>query len=81
MNQPHPPAGEHGKPATAPIPTSEREEPQRLRDGAGIAEAQAREAREAREAISAGGAMSHDEFMARLEEEDRRETAASAIDG
>ncbi|MEU9894751.1 hypothetical protein ACIBCS_07245 [Streptomyces phaeochromogenes] len=78
MNQPHPPAGEHGKPATAPIPTSEREEPQRLRDGAGIAEAQAREAREA---ISAGAAMSHDEFMARLEEEDRRETAASAIDG
>lgn len=61
---------EYGKPAAALIPISELEELQRLRDEADIAEARAREA-------SPGGpSMSHDEFMAQLEEEDRREAAS-----
>jgi prevent-host-death family protein len=61
---------EYGKPAAALIPISELEELQRLRDEADIAEARAREA-------SPGGpSMSHDDFMAQLEEEDRREAAS-----
>ncbi|MCX5603586.1 hypothetical protein OOK29_36160 [Streptomyces phaeochromogenes] len=36
---------------------------------------------QAREASPAGAAMSHEEFMARLEEGDRRETATSAVGG
>jgi len=61
---------EYGKPAAALIPISELEELQRLRDEADIAEARAREA------DPAGAAMSHDEFMAQLEEEDRQEAAS-----
>ncbi|WP_157881492.1 hypothetical protein [Streptomyces phaeochromogenes] len=75
MSRPHSPTGEHGKSAAALIPTSEPEEPQRLQDKADIAEAQAREA------SPAGAAMSHAEFMAQLEEEDRRDTATSAVGG
>ncbi|MDQ1027310.1 hypothetical protein QF035_004892 [Streptomyces umbrinus] len=70
MSRPRSPTGEHGKSAAVPIPTSEPEEPQRLRDEADIAEAQAREA------APSGAAMSHDEFMAQLEEEDRQEAAS-----
>jgi len=46
-----------------------------LRDKADIAEAQAHEA------SPAGAAMSHDEFMAQLEDEDRQETATSTVGG
>ncbi|MEV2192616.1 hypothetical protein AB0I02_16745 [Streptomyces phaeochromogenes] len=41
-----------------------------MRDKADITEARAREA------APAGAAMSHDEFMAQLEDEDRQETAS-----
>ena len=61
---------EYGKPAAALIPISELEELQRLRDEADIAEARAREA------ARSGPSMAHDEFMAQLEEEDRREVAS-----
>ncbi|WP_416976349.1 type II toxin-antitoxin system Phd/YefM family antitoxin [Streptomyces sp. T028] len=61
---------EYGKPAAALIPISELEELQRLRDEADIAEARAREA------DPSGPSMTHDEFMAQLEEEDRREAAS-----
>jgi prevent-host-death family protein len=61
---------EYGKPAAALIPISELEELQRLRDEADVAEARAREA------AAAGSSMSHDEFMAQLEAEDRREAAS-----
>ncbi|MFD4502170.1 type II toxin-antitoxin system Phd/YefM family antitoxin [Streptomyces sp. NPDC058457] len=61
---------EYGKPAAALIPISELEELQRLRDEADIAEARTREA------AQSGPAMAHDEFMAQLEEEDRREIAS-----
>lgn len=61
---------EYGKPAAALIPISELEELERLRDEADIAEAQAREA------APSGPSMSHDEFMAQLEEEDRQEAAS-----
>lgn len=61
---------EYGKPAAALIPISELEELQRLRDDADIAEARAREA------ARSGPSMAHDEFMAQLEDEDRREVAS-----
>lgn len=61
---------EYGKPAAALIPISELEELQRLRDEADIAEARAREA------APSGPSMSHDEFMAQLEAEDRRAAAS-----
>ncbi len=61
---------EYGKPAAALIPISELEELQRLRDEADIAEARAREAGRS------GPSMAHDEFMAQLEEEDRRGVAS-----
>ncbi|MFK0283921.1 type II toxin-antitoxin system Phd/YefM family antitoxin [Streptomyces sp. NPDC090499] len=61
---------EYGKPAAALIPISELEELQRLRDEADVAEARAREA------ARSGPSMAHDEFMAQLEEEDRREVAS-----
>ncbi|MEU9150111.1 type II toxin-antitoxin system Phd/YefM family antitoxin [Streptomyces sp. NPDC048417] len=61
---------EYGKPAAALIPISDLEELQRLRDEADVAEARAREA------ASSGPSMAHDEFMAQLEEEDRRAVAS-----
>ncbi|MEV0932014.1 hypothetical protein ACFWCA_17340 [Streptomyces phaeochromogenes] len=61
---------DYAESATALIPTSEPEKPQRLQDKADIAEARAREA------SPTGAAMSHEEFMAQLEEEDRREAAS-----
>lgn len=61
---------EYGKPAAALIPISELEELQRLRDESDIAEARARQA------APTGPSMSHDEFMAQLEEEDRQEAAS-----
>lgn len=61
---------EYGKPAAALVPISELEELQRLRDEAEIADAKAREA------APGGPSMSHDEFMAQLEAEDRREAAS-----
>ncbi|MER5517066.1 hypothetical protein [Streptomyces sp. NPDC002763] len=61
---------EYGKPAAALIPTSELEELQRLQVEADVAEPRAREA------ASSGPSMAHDEFMAQLEEEDRREVAS-----
>jgi prevent-host-death family protein len=61
---------EYGKPAAALIPISELEELHRLRDEADIAEARARRA------APSGPSMSHDEFMAQLEEEDRQEAAS-----
>ncbi|MEV7975968.1 type II toxin-antitoxin system Phd/YefM family antitoxin [Streptomyces sp. NPDC086519] len=61
---------EYGKPAAALIPISELEELQRLRDAADVAEARAREA------TRSGPSMTHDEFMAQLEDEDRREVAS-----
>ncbi|MBZ9639621.1 type II toxin-antitoxin system Phd/YefM family antitoxin [Streptomyces sp. PSKA30] len=57
---------EYGKPAAALVPIEELEELERLRDQADIAEARAREA------APAGPAMTHDEFMAQLEAEDRQ---------
>lgn len=61
---------EYGKPAAALIPISELEELQRLRDEADIAEVRARET------TPSGPPMAHDEFMAQLEAEDRREAAS-----
>lgn len=61
---------EYGKPAAALIPISELEELQRLRDAADIAEAAAREA------APTGPSMTHDEFMAQLEAEDRQAAAS-----
>ena len=61
---------EYGKPAAALIPVSELEELQRLRDEADIAEARAREA------AATGPALTHDEFMAQLEAEDRQDAAS-----
>ncbi len=61
---------EYGRPAAALIPISELEELQRLRDEADIAEARSREA------AASGPSLTHDEFMAQLEAEDRREAAS-----
>ncbi|WP_405615555.1 type II toxin-antitoxin system Phd/YefM family antitoxin [Streptomyces sp. NBC_00076] len=58
---------EYGRPAAALIPISELEELQRLCDEADIAEARAREA------AATGPALTHYEFMAQLEAEDRQE--------
>lgn len=57
---------EYGKPAAALVPIEELEELERLRDEADIAEARAREA------VPAGAPMTHEEFMAQLEAEDRQ---------
>lgn len=57
---------EYGKPAAALIPIGELEELERLRDAADIADARAREA------DPGGPAMTHDDFMARLEAEDQQ---------
>lgn len=61
---------EYGKPAAALIPISELEELERLRDEADLAEVRARQA------SPSGPSMSHDEFMAQLEAEDRQEAAS-----
>jgi prevent-host-death family protein len=61
---------EYGKPAAALIPISELEELQRLRDAADAAEAAAREA------APTGPSMTHDDFMAQLENEDLRAAAS-----
>ncbi|SNR98597.1 type II toxin-antitoxin system Phd/YefM family antitoxin [Actinacidiphila glaucinigra] len=61
---------EYGKPAAALIPIGELEELQRLRDAADAAESAARES------APTGPAMTHDEFMARLEDEDRQAEAS-----
>ncbi|MHA5052652.1 type II toxin-antitoxin system Phd/YefM family antitoxin [Streptomyces sp. SD15] len=57
---------EYGKPAAALVPIEELEELERLRDQVDVAEARAREA------APVGPAMTHDEFMAQLEAEDRQ---------
>ncbi|MEU4270920.1 type II toxin-antitoxin system Phd/YefM family antitoxin [Streptomyces sp. NPDC026092] len=56
---------EYGKPAAALVPIEELAELQRLRDEADIAEAARREA------DPGGVPLSHEEFMAQLEAEDR----------
>ncbi|WP_406862693.1 type II toxin-antitoxin system prevent-host-death family antitoxin [Streptomyces sp. HUAS MG47] len=57
---------EYGKPAAALVPIEELEELLRLRDETDLAEAKAHEAE------PTGPSMTHDEFMAQLEAEDRR---------
>ncbi len=57
---------EYGKPAAALVPVEELEELRRLRDEADIAEARLREA------DRRGTPLSHDAFMAQLEDEDRQ---------
>ncbi|MGW2562837.1 type II toxin-antitoxin system Phd/YefM family antitoxin [Streptomyces sp. NPDC001514] len=56
---------EYGKPAAALVPIEELEELQRLRDEADVREARMREAE------PGGLSLSHEEFMAQLEAEDR----------
>ncbi|WP_329401387.1 type II toxin-antitoxin system Phd/YefM family antitoxin [Streptomyces melanogenes] len=57
---------EYGKPAAALVPIEELEELERLRDEADLALARARDA------APSGPSMTHDEFMAQLETEDRQ---------
>ncbi|MEV6655241.1 type II toxin-antitoxin system prevent-host-death family antitoxin [Streptomyces sp. NPDC051219] len=61
---------EYGEPAAALIPVEELEELRRLRDEADIADARARDASET------GEPMTHEDFMAQLEGEDRRAAAS-----
>lgn len=61
---------EYGEPVAALIPIGELEELRRLRDEADIADARARET------ATTGEPMTHDDFMAQLEAEDRRAAAS-----